>query len=342
MARQVSRPAQCFNPLSLCRERLSTYSCLKTSIVSIHSPYAGRDRSSGRCVRMWSKFQSTLPMQGETRFASIVSCVNGGFNPLSLCRERPDTNLETRLTTQFQSTLPMQGETTMYLRLEKDGKVSIHSPYAGRDLFMERCGRGRSRFNPLSLCRERLQVLQPPQAGDGFNPLSLCRERRAHRWILRKRRGVSIHSPYAGRDQVDNLESNVRNAFQSTLPMQGETMRPDMQNWHIYVSIHSPYAGRDSPAAAVSTYRLLFQSTLPMQGETRRAPVDKAGRVSIHSPYAGRDSMYSPMADMGILRFNPLSLCRERPRSSRRRSRQTAVSIHSPYAGRDETTFLFV
>jgi len=124
--------------------------------VSIHSPYAGRDRSASAMALLISLFQSTLPMQGETRVYS---------------------SLRPRLS--FQSTLPMQGETL-------------------------RCGGGEARkdcFNPLSLCRERRARVVPCVFG-------------AH---------VSIHSPYAGRDPLWCVPITTPSEFQSTLPMQGET-----------------------------------------------------------------------------------------------------------------------
>ena len=56
-----------FNPLSLCRERriISGASGL-ADYISIHSPYAGRDKCYTAAFPKTSRFQSTLPMQGET------------------------------------------------------------------------------------------------------------------------------------------------------------------------------------------------------------------------------------------------------------------------------------
>ncbi len=146
-------------------------------------------------------FQSTLPMQGETRHPADYQPTHLCFNPLSLCRERPyasplggsrstfqstlpmqgETNLSAfcfAVLYKFQSTLPMQGETRVVALQAYAEGVSIHSPYAGRDTSAPSTRASTCGFNPLSLCRERLG-----------GPIS--------RDLLTR---VSIHSPYAGRD----------------------------------------------------------------------------------------------------------------------------------------------
>ena len=123
----------------------------------------------------------------------------------------------------FQSTLPMQGETRL--------------PYVLYPHWHD--------FNPLSLCRERLLYRLLTQISFDFNPLSLCRERR-------KCEGGCI----------------LKSIFQSTLPMQGETL----EGWMLISGING------------------FQSTLPMQGETGgHGFLIVEFTISIHSPYAGRD-----------------------------------------------------
>ena len=58
-----------------------------------------------------SKFQSTLPIQGET--GVVVDPTTAGV---------------------FQSTLPIQGETMDVLLCGLLSDISIHSPYTGRDV----------------------------------------------------------------------------------------------------------------------------------------------------------------------------------------------------------------
>ena len=60
-------------------------------------------------------FQSTLPIQGETRDGIQISGTQKDFNPLSLYRER-----------------------LVYIYKRCGGiEISIHSPYTGRDLETE-------------------------------------------------------------------------------------------------------------------------------------------------------------------------------------------------------------
>ncbi len=264
--RKTWRPR--FNPLSLCRERRGN-SCtgFRKGRVSIHSPYAGRDTRPG----LWCR---------------RPAC----FNPLSLCRERQNRLRHPDEDHVFQSTLPMQGETFWLSHATSKAMFQSTLPMQGETFALTIVSACLGCFNPLSLCRERRQDQSPavsstlfqstlPMQGEtsfhplsvilisSFNPLSLCRERLCSGRIWGRGKGVSIHSPYAGRDACDLERADARR-----------------------VSIHSPYAGRDRPAATRRTSARTFQSTLPMQGETRfgfGCRLD--GFVSIHSPYAGRD-----------------------------------------------------
>ncbi len=280
-------------------------------LVSIHSPYAGRDFGKQAFCPGLNSFQSTLPMQGETPAPSTPQPCPVSFNPLSLCRERQMRDHPTpaehdrfnplslcrerlcrrssyAIVKEFQSTLPMQGET----RAQSDTRCC-------------------SSFNPLSLCRERRRRRTSRSCWFRcFNPLSLCRERLmilGHFHLL----GLFQSTlPMQGETLLACLVP-LNASFQSTLPMQGETPPLREARRLADVSIHSPYAGRDRPITPVQAYipqfqstlpmqgetlpgtiqgiSSLFQSTLPMQGETRGGDQRQRGTVSIHSPYAGRD-----------------------------------------------------
>ncbi len=78
---------------------------------------------------------------------------------------------------------------------------------------------------------------------------------------------VSIHSPNEGRDRDHLAHISWILAFQSTLPMKGETFILFNKKRHPQVSIHSPNEGRDLMTTE-SAMDSLFQSTLPMKGET--------------------------------------------------------------------------
>ena len=146
------------------------------------------------------RFQSTLPMRGETMVAChrMRSYIN--FNPLSPCGERLylvkeyyydakfQSTLPMRGETQsidrkrqrstFQSTLPMRGETSQFQVLHKICQISIHSPHAGRD-------------EPVESTAEYYQLFQStlPMRGE-TNQFQ----------VLHKICQISIHSPHAGRD----------------------------------------------------------------------------------------------------------------------------------------------
>ena len=239
------------------------------------------------------KFQSTLPIQGET----LHLCYNVNsfyyfnplslyrerpgawpgrrtrrhFNPLSLYRERPTDIADQEAAERFQSTLPIQGETrmrvlthrrvifqstlpiqgeTVHRRLPDWGMaISIHSPYTGRD--------------------------------------DLIRQ-------FSNRKYISIHSPYTGRDK-ERLEPMADLAiFQSTLPIQGETLM--LFIFHLILVYFNPLSlYRERPRLPnFFTYSATFQSTLPIQGETSRLWNHIIiFFISIHSPYTGRDSNFA-------------------------------------------------
>ncbi len=101
-----------FNPLSLYKERRVA---VHPNFPAIHnfnplSLYKERPILIHRtleCVR----FQSTLPIQGETRVSTYAYLYYNYFNPLSLYKERLHSVQIFILISLFQSTLPIQGET---------------------------------------------------------------------------------------------------------------------------------------------------------------------------------------------------------------------------------------
>ena len=108
---------------------------IHAGLISIHSPYTGRDLSERMLRIACRSFQSTLPIQGETiqewllsqqPIISIHSPYTGRdmpqpsiaascahFNPLSLYRERHNVGHCSGGFSIFQSTLPIQGETKL-------------------------------------------------------------------------------------------------------------------------------------------------------------------------------------------------------------------------------------
>ncbi len=177
---QVKRHCRNFNPLSPCGERRNA-----TDIdIDIE------------------KFQSTLPVWGETK----KDLKNLKVNMISIHSPRVGRDLSNHdgqpAGRRFQSTLPVWGETGPSAGYLPDGAdfnplspcgerhimqppacflsyISIHSPRVGRDFSCDRQLQRLPYFNPLSPCGERLQKI----------------------WYLLINRIISIHSPRVGRDQ---------------------------------------------------------------------------------------------------------------------------------------------
>ena len=146
-------------------------------------------------------FQSTLPMQGETHTPCILPALCGHFNPLSLCRER---------------------------------------------LLGSAAAIGPQHFNPLSLCRERRITNGDGLWSSPFQSTLPIQGETPSSQGCQHQVPISIHSPYTGRDiilsyivwllkhfnplslyrerleKIGNRQGTV--IFQSTLPIQGETV----------------------------------------------------------------------------------------------------------------------
>ena len=141
-----------------------------------------------KLFQRYLRFQSTLPMRGETpaegreegwKLISIHS-PHAGRDGLAAGKGG--------LSWQFQSTLPMRGETNPSLKYLPTLKlISIHSPHAGRDQKLLIFIWQHDYFNPLSPCGER-----PWTPRSSWMPVS-----------------ISIHSPHAGRDDFEWLDIRI-------------------------------------------------------------------------------------------------------------------------------------
>ena len=100
------------------------------------------------------------------------------FNPLSLYRERQCDRIRRREWQRFQSTLPIQGETVWRTSSKKSRKISIHSPYTGRD-----------KEDGIYFAHFCISIHSPYTGRDIMFAVSTEEEL-----------GISIHSPYTGRD----------------------------------------------------------------------------------------------------------------------------------------------
>ena len=279
------------------------------TFISIHSPHAGRDALCHHRVQTISyfnplspcgerpkevaekvgyyKFQSTLPMRGETSLRQLY-------------------RLPTK---QFQSTLPMRGETRAGDCGLGHERISIHSPHAGRD-----------QLEIGSATTDYISIHSPHAGRDkhrrymrnyitNFNPLSPCGERLADDFSTDETRRFQSTLPMRG-ETIPTWNGQQTLIFQSTLPMRGETPCSRRSLRRTVISIHSPHAGRDPSACLLTAttlnfnplspcgerranpdnfaYDVKFQSTLPMRGETRDcSSAVISAYISIHSPHAG-------------------------------------------------------
>ena len=129
---------------------------LDWSLISIHSPHAGRDLANGRKAGLESDFNPLSPC-GERRGEIVrigdqldisIHSPHAGRDEILLRRPEACKQFQSTLpmrgetvgnadviVTQivFQSTLPMRGETPPEQKGCIVGCISIHSPHAGRD-----------------------------------------------------------------------------------------------------------------------------------------------------------------------------------------------------------------
>ena len=169
-------------------------------LISIHSPRAGRDTIDELTGRGDDDFNPLAPCGARRVVATTAPPLLTYFNPLAPCgarlrhyydclrdmlfqSTRPVRGETLRLRGYllahvFQSTRPVRGETLGPVRVRHPGRISIHSPRAGRDL-----------RQLYILIRRQVISIHSPRAGR--DPISLP---------LLDTFPISIHSPRAGRD----------------------------------------------------------------------------------------------------------------------------------------------
>ena len=140
-------------------------------------PIRGETPDVMRC-ELAELFQSTLPIRGETRVWACPPKCGGHFNPLFPYGERPPSRAGESLAEAFQSTLPIRGETGLYphqgkhLLFQSTLPIRGETPIIGLFVFdlnisIHSSHTGRDRSN-------HFRTLSPPN----FNPLFPYGERR--------------------------------------------------------------------------------------------------------------------------------------------------------------------
>ena len=169
-------------------------------------------------------------------------------------------------------------------------------------------------------------------------------------------KGISIHAPHAGRDELIVERQNSR-IISIHAPHAGRDRQPDHKLFPaLGISIHAPHAGRDGKYRLISGHSRIFQSTRPMRGATvQRKHFACANYISIHAPHAGRDntmpykgtdaekiSIHAPHAGRDCLPypspfrcvdFNPRAPCGARRRCACRANRATRFQSTRPMRG---------
>ena len=151
-------------------------------------------------------------------------------------------------------------------------------------------------------------------------------------------KGISIHSPLAGRDAAGGKEA-ADEIISIHSPLAGRDQLARGTRKRCRISIHSPLAGRDRAPSTCRGKTGTFQSTRPSRGETARIQrYIVVGRD--FNPLAPRGARQSQESKGALLNdFNPLAPRGARQDSTPRHQLDAErISIHSPLAGRDWAT----
>ena len=150
----------------------------EAKIISIHSPLAGRDVLPD-VYELVHDISIHSPLAGRDNLEPVHLHARKHFNPLAPRGARRPLLTLSGSSCIFQSTRPSRGETMYPGDSSAPGKISIHSPLAGRD--------------PL------LQDVEPE--GSLFQSTRPSRGETRAGSVMLPAGKISIHSPLAGRDK---------------------------------------------------------------------------------------------------------------------------------------------
>ena len=191
------------------------------------------------------------------------------------------------LTALFQSTLPGWGATDLVLRVGQFEPISIHAPRMGSDSATRLGSTSRQNFNPRSPDGERL-------CGDvsGVPVFS-----------------ISIHAPRMGSDPVKSRSQQNLEAFQSTLPGWGATLRGVVPYLTCYTFQSTlPGWGATIESTGNATDVMIFQSTLPGWGATHNSSLGMVANSQFQSTLPGWGATEARHPTRSPVRyFNPRS-----------------------------------
>ena len=265
---------------------------LRSALISIHAPLAGRDVSSHADAALISyfnprapcgarpvyccatlrrlPFQSTRPLRGATKATVVGKHRQRYFNPRAPCGARRNHLLLFPLRTC---------------------NFNPRAPCGARPLMRSITHVFLPNFNPRAPCGARLMRSITHVFLPNFNPRAPCGARQ-HTSISPFTRSLFQSTrPLRGATSADMCRLLPTPAFQSTRPLRGATRttastiavrsnfnprapcgaRPQVSKLHKVhadISIHAPLAGRDIGYYGVRPLCYLFQSTRPLRGAT--------------------------------------------------------------------------
>ena len=167
-----------FNPRTPCGVRHVVDKFIKSLVwISIHAPRVGCDMWSINSLSHLSGFQSTHPVWGATKAASL-----SGNLPI------------------FQSTHPVWGATRWHRYLAYPRAISIHAPRVGCDYSYNLGRRPRNYFNPRTPCGVRLLRDFWKRMASGFQSTHPVWGATRDLEYFRASLTISIHAPRVGCD----------------------------------------------------------------------------------------------------------------------------------------------
>ena len=185
----------------------------------------------------------------------------------------------------------MRGDPTTQTARGWRGRISTHSPRAGRSGAVRERIQAVRHFNSLAPCGAIHCCRSKSARGSKFQLTRPVRGDPRRRAIIIPENTISTHSPRAGRSRTD-LAFPIREInFNSLAPCGAIPSLPSASNNSLFISTHSPRAGRSSAPCAPVILSIHFNSLAPCgaipDGVAIQFPLHA---ISTHSPRAGRSS----------------------------------------------------
>ena len=366
-----------FNPRSPHGERRKpTFVISVTISISIHAPRTGSDSICRCCIYIYcyfnprsphgerrnqpfffvgvtSRFQSTLPARGATRYSTIARS-RSLFQSTLPARGATCAGHSFPSEILFQSTLPARGATSAVFFVWQVDGISIHAPRTGSDVSPFLRLMGLFHFNPRSPHGERrvrgnpyaplirfqstlpargaTALLYSHQRKPHFNPRSPHGERRPRPPLRQKQGCISIHAPRTGSDRGCGWQCSSGCHFNPRSP-HGERPFPfQPAACRRHFNPRSPHGERRFQS--LSLPRCFHFNPRSPHGERLDSMSSNSMKSSFQSTLPARGATKRPAAARMTRHFNPRSPHGERL-VMMRSSEFGKISIHAPRTGSD-------